>query len=122
MTGPTVTPEQRARRGLRLSYFLHVVPRPATRTRRTTRREAVRSLLWFVARSSLRLTTPEANLRSYTFNKQVIKHRFCANCGVHPFGEGVDAKGNATAAVNIRCLEDVDLEAIPVNHFDGRSV
>lgn len=80
------------------------------------------SLLWFVPRSSLRLTTPEANLRSYTFNKHVIKHRFCANCGVHPFGEGVDAKGNATAAVNIRCLEDVDLEAIPVNHFDGRSV
>lgn len=80
------------------------------------------SLLWFVPRSSLRLTTPEANLTSYTFNKHVIKHRFCANCGIHPFGEGVDAKGNATAAINIRCLEDLDLDAIPVTHFDGRSV
>lgn len=80
------------------------------------------SLLWFVPRTSLRLTTPEANLRSYTFNKHVIKHRFCSNCGIHPFGEGVDPKGNAMAAINIRCLEDIDLEAIPVKHFDGRSL
>jgi hypothetical protein len=80
------------------------------------------SLLWFVPRTSLRLTTPEANLRSYTFNKHVIKHRFCTNCGIHPFGEGVDPKGNAMAAINIRCLEDIDLEAIPVKHFDGRSL
>lgn len=31
-------------------------------------------------------------------------------------------KGNAMAAINIRCLEDVDLESIPVHHFDGRSL
>jgi hypothetical protein len=79
------------------------------------------SLLWFVPRDKLRLTTPESNLRTYTFNKHVIKHRFCANCGMHPFGEGVAPKGNATAAINIRCLEGIDLESIPVNHFDGRS-
>jgi len=24
-------------------------------------------------------------------------------------------------AVNIRCLEGIDLESIPVTHFDGRS-
>jgi hypothetical protein len=79
------------------------------------------SLLWFVPRDTLSLTTPESNLSTYTFNKKVIKHRFCASCGIHPFGEGVDPKGNATAAVNIRCLEGIDLAAIPVNHFDGRS-
>jgi hypothetical protein len=79
------------------------------------------SLLWFVPREQLRLSTPESNLSTYTFNKHVIKHRFCASCGIHPFGEGVDPKGNATAAVNLRCLEDIDLDAIPVNHFDGRS-
>ena len=79
------------------------------------------SLLWFVPRDKLRLETPESALRTYTFNKHVIKHRFCANCGIHPFGEGVDSQGNATAAVNIRCLEGVDLESIPVDHFDGRS-
>ena len=79
------------------------------------------SLLWFVPRDKLRLKTPESSLSTYTFNTHVIKHRFCANCGIHPFGEGVDAKGNATAAINIRCLENIDLGSIPVKHFDGRS-
>jgi hypothetical protein len=78
------------------------------------------SLLWFVPREQMQLTG-ESELTTYTFNKHVIKHRFCANCGIHPFGEGVDPKGNATAAINIRCLEGIDLESIPVNHFDGRS-
>jgi hypothetical protein len=79
------------------------------------------SLLWFVPRAKLSLKTPEAALSTYTFNKHVIKHRFCSNCGIHPFGEGVDPKGNATAAINIRCLESIDLTSIPVNYFDGRS-
>ena len=79
------------------------------------------SLLWFVPRDKLRVKTPESALSTYTFNKHVIKHRFCANCGIHPFGEGVDPKGNATAAINIRCLEGIDLDSIPVKHFDGRS-
>jgi hypothetical protein len=80
------------------------------------------SLLWFVPADQFKLTTPSQNVSSYTFNKHVIKHRFCATCGIHPYGEGVDPKGNATAAINIRCLEGIDLEQIPVQHFDGRSV
>jgi hypothetical protein len=79
------------------------------------------SLLWFVPRGRLRLLTPEGNVSTYTFNKHRIKHRFCPNCGMHPYGEGTDPKGNETAAVNIRCLEGVDLESIPVRHFDGRA-
>ncbi|MEO6918439.1 MAG: GFA family protein [Collimonas sp.] len=79
------------------------------------------SLLWFVPRQKLQLLTPEENAASYTFNKHVIKHRFCPSCGMHPYGEGSDAAGNAMAAINIRCLEGVDLAAIPVTHFDGRS-
>ena len=80
------------------------------------------SLLWFVPREKLRLLTPENAASTYMFNKHVIKHRFCAVCGIHPYGEGTDPKGNATAAVNIRCLEGIDLEKIPVQHFDGRSM
>lgn len=79
------------------------------------------SLMWFVPRDTLRLSTPDESASTYRFNKHVIKHRFCALCGVHPYGEGTDPKGNRIAAVNIRCLEDIDLASIPVNHFDGRS-
>ena len=80
------------------------------------------SLLWFVPRDQLRLPTPESDMATYTFNRHVIKHRFCPRCGIHPFGEGTDPKGNAMAAVNVRCLEDVDPDSLPVKHFDGRAL
>jgi hypothetical protein len=78
------------------------------------------SLLWFVPRDQLRLLTPEDSLGTYTFNKHVIKHHFCKTCGIHPFAEGSDPAGKSTAAINIRCLEGVDLASIPVQHYDGR--
>ena len=79
-------------------------------------------LMWFVPREKLHLLTPEDAISTYTFNKHTIQHRFCANCGIHPFGEAKDPKGNAMAAINIRCLEDVDISAYPVNQFDGRAL
>jgi hypothetical protein len=80
------------------------------------------SLMWFVPRDHLHLLTPDGNASTYTFNKHVIRHRFCPKCGIHPYGEGVDPKGNAMAAINIRCLDDVDIEKIPVTHYDGRAL
>lgn len=79
------------------------------------------ALMWFVPREKLGLLTPEDAMATYTFNKHVIEHRFCKTCGIHAYGEGVDPKGHRMAAVNVRCLEGVDLAAIPVQHFDGRS-
>ena len=80
------------------------------------------SLLWFVPRERLRVTAGEDALSTYTFHMLVIRHRFCPTCGMHPYGEGVDPQGTAVAAINIRCLEDIALEAIPVQHYDGRSI
>lgn len=79
------------------------------------------SLLWFVPRDQLHLKTPEDASRVYTFNKHMIQHRFCPTCGIHPYGEGTDPQGNKMAAVNLRCIEGIDLESIPVQHYDGRS-
>lgn len=78
------------------------------------------SLLAFFPRSALVLQTPEADIATYTFNTHRIHHRFCPNCGCAPFGEGVNPKtGEATAAVNVRCLPDVDLAGLKVVAFDG---
>ena len=79
------------------------------------------SLLWFVPRDTLKLTTSEESSRVYMFNKHLLKHHFCPVCGIHPYAEGKDPKGNDMAAVNIRCLEGIDLEAITITHYDGRS-
>lgn len=80
------------------------------------------SLLWFVPRSELKLLTPESNLSTYTFNRHAIKHHFCGVCGCSPFGEGKDpASGADMAAINVRCIEDIDLSTLQVHHHDGRS-
>ena len=79
------------------------------------------SLLWFVPRDQLRVTKGEDAMATYTFNKHVIQHRFCPVCGIHPFGEGRDPKGDAIAAINIRCLEGIELDSVAVKHYDGRS-
>ena len=81
------------------------------------------ALLAFYPREALVLKTPESDLSTYTFNKHHIQHRFCAVCGISPFAEADNPKtGARMAAVNVRCLPDVDLKALKVNEFDGASL
>jgi len=80
------------------------------------------ALMWFVPRGAFTLLTPKADASTYVFNHHVIQHHFCPTCGIHPYGEGNAPTGEAMAAVNIRCLEGIALEAIPVQVFDGRSL
>ena len=79
------------------------------------------SLLTFVPRGALTVHADEADLATYTFNKHVIQHRFCRHCGIHPFAEGVDPKGHRMGAINLRCVDGIDLDKIKINHVDGRS-
>jgi hypothetical protein len=80
------------------------------------------SLLWFVPSDKFTLLTSQENETSYLFNKHHIDHRFCSVCGMHPYAVGKDRQGNSIAAINVRCLEDIDLSAVPVTNFDGRSL
>ncbi|MBI1733122.1 MAG: GFA family protein [Gammaproteobacteria bacterium] len=77
--------------------------------------------LWFVPREQLKLKTPEATLSTYTFNQHVIRHHFCGVCGCAPFGFGKDPKGQDVAAVNVRCLPNVDRSQLKVIQYDGLS-
>ncbi len=77
-------------------------------------------LLWFVARQNLNLLCSEEALATYTFNKHVIKHHFCPQCGCSPFSLGNRA-GIPTAVINVRCLENVELSSLKKIPVDGRS-
>jgi hypothetical protein len=79
-------------------------------------------LMWFVPRQALTLLTPPEQMSTYTFNKHVIKHHFCPTCGIHPFGEGLAPSGKEMAAVNVRCLEGVDLSTLKVQQYNGRAL
>jgi hypothetical protein len=41
---------------------------------------------------------------------------------VGAFSRGVTPKGNEMVAVNVRCLDDVDLSGLTPTPFDGRSL
>ena len=77
--------------------------------------------LWFVPRAKLRFKKGEQTLKEYLFNKHVIHHHFCPNCGIHTHGAAPDKDGNPVAAINLRCLEGVGLEKISITPYDGRS-
>ena len=80
-------------------------------------------LLAFFPRSALVLKDPDADIATYTFHRHAIRHRFCPTCGVGPFGEGTNPKtGEATVAVNVRCLPGVDLAGLKVIPYDGASM
>ena len=77
-------------------------------------------LLAFFPREALTLSTPESDMGTYQFNRHVLEHHFCPNCGIAPFTDGVDPKtGAKMAAVNVRCLEGVDLSTLTIKPFDG---
>lgn len=81
-----------------------------------------RGLLWsFVPASEFTLRSGEAELVDYQFNRKVIHHLFCRSCGVESFARGTGPDGSETVAVNVRCLDGVDLDALTLTPVDGRS-
>ena len=79
------------------------------------------SLLWMVPRERLHLTTPESAMSTYTFNTHRIHHRFCPTCGCAPLAFGAMPDGSPIAAVNVRCLPEVDLAGLKIVPVDGAS-
>lgn len=71
--------------------------------------------------ADFRLLSGEAQLRDYQFGRKVIHHRFCAQCGVRSYSQGLDPQGNRVFAVRVNCLDGVDpaeLARAPVKYFN----
>lgn len=80
------------------------------------------TLLTFVPVAQFELLAGQDALTDYQFGKKNIHHLFCKRCGSKSFARGRAPDGSEMVAVNIRCLDGVDLGAIPVKSFDGRSL
>lgn len=76
-------------------------------------------LLTFVPAKNFRLTAGDDSLTEYFFNKHNIAHRFCQICGCQTHGEGKGPDGAPTAAVNLRCAPEIDLDALEIQKVDG---
>jgi Uncharacterized conserved protein len=79
------------------------------------------SVLAFTPAENLTLEAGEDRLTEYRFNTKTIEHLFCATCGMESFARGTTPDGRKMAAVNVRCLEGVDLDGLSITQVDGRS-
>jgi len=78
-------------------------------------------LLAFVPRAQFTVLSGEDAQTDYQFNRKIIHHLFCGTCGVSSFGTGSGDYAD-TVAINVRCLDDIDLDALTVKTIDGRSL
>jgi hypothetical protein len=79
------------------------------------------SILTFAPAPSFTLLSGEGAMTDYQFNKHVIHHLFCATCGIQSFARGTGPDGSEMVAVNVRCLDGVDIETLSPQAVDGRS-
>ena len=56
-------------------------------------------------------------LSSYQWGTMTARDYFCPTCGILPFRRPRTAPG--MWGVNVRCLEDVDLNAMPIKYVHG---
>lgn len=78
-------------------------------------------MLRFVPAAQFELLSGADVLTDYRFNTKNINHQFCAICGIKPFAAGTAPDGTATRAINVRCLDDVDLTTVKTHQVDGKS-
>jgi len=77
-------------------------------------------LLTFIPAADFSALSGEDELVDYQFNRHIIHHLFCRSCGIQPFARAVSPDGRDMVAVNIRCIDGVDLSAVKVSAYDGR--
>ena len=78
------------------------------------------SRLTFVPSAQFKLLAGEDSLRDYQFNKMVVHHLFCTNCGIRSFARGKGPDGSERVAINVTCLDDFDLSQVPTKQYYGK--
>jgi hypothetical protein len=86
------------------------------------------ALIHRVPNEALRVETPLAELTLYQWHTKTAEDYFCPHCGILPFRRPRTRTSTEAASgtapftgwgVNVRCLEGVDLDAIPIKRVFG---
>ena len=82
-----------------------------------------RGAMWtFVKAAEFKLVQGDDTLTDYQFGKKKIHHLFCQSCGVGSFSRGLAPNGDETFAINVNCLDDVDVATLQLTPFDGKNM
>jgi hypothetical protein len=77
--------------------------------------------LTFLPPGSFVLRAGEDNLREYLFNKHVIRHQLCIDCGVDVFARGHNPDGTEVVALNVNCIDGIELAKLKTTPVEGRN-
>jgi hypothetical protein len=79
-------------------------------------------MLTFVSPDDFNLLSGEGSQTDYQFGQKRIHHLFCPTCGVSSFATGTKPDGTPSIAVNVRCLDDIDVAELSPVTFNGKSL
>jgi len=68
----------------------------------------------------LHIEAEAGSLGTYEFGTNTAKHFFCRKCGIYPFHQTLRKPGHYR--VNLGCIDDIDINSISIDVFDGRSI
>jgi len=74
--------------------------------------------LVFVPSENFRLLQGQDALTDYQFNRHHIHHLFCGTCGIKSFSTGKDSQGKETAAINLRCIPEIDARSLEIESYN----
>ncbi len=89
------------------------------------------ALIYRVENDCLRITTPLEKMSVYQWHTKTAKDYFCPKCGILPFRRPSkltesELKSGMTSfegwAINVRCLDGIDLSAIPIKEIYGSKI
>ena len=75
----------------------------------------------FVSPKHFQLRAGEDNLTEYLFNKHAIHHQSCSDCGVEVFARGKKTDGSEVIALNVSCIDGIELAKLTMTPMDGRN-
>lgn len=76
------------------------------------------ALMVKVHESQFKLLAGEDALTEYQFHSRTARHFFCKFCGIYPFHRKRVTPDHF--GINVFCLDDVDLQGIPVRATPGK--
>ena len=75
----------------------------------------------FLAPKDFQLRAGEDSLQEYLFNRRKIRHQICTDCGVDVFARGSMPDGTEVVALNVNCIDGIELSKIAMTLVDGRN-
>jgi hypothetical protein len=75
----------------------------------------------FLPPKSFQLRAGAENLKEYLFNRHAIRHQLCCDCGVEAFAYGTNPDGAEVVALNVSCIDGIELARVAMTPLDGRS-